>query len=619
MRKVKEEHEKKEMIKMGKQSKVKKYLKSMIAVLLVVIMAIPSEVAHAAKGGYVDGASDAIPSSSNNRGSGSSGVSGITVRLQGGYKVSVTYTSKGLFNGNNTGALSTDGTKGIYNNSIDPKLKALFEKTSHGAVPLYSRKTPIGLTYGSTEYLPKSIKAFKSNYNIDLKENLNKFSSDVLKNVGSFGIGAIYFTDTEESPNFEYGVSVDANGDLVYRKGTITNKKITTKTQVKKAAQRAYKDWVNNYGADAGVTSRTNMDSYLNKFFSLGTKKLSDGKTVKISSVSKVTSLYDAVLNSFTVPNQNLNGSKPSFDMNSLMESLSGKSDEAKKFFSARNVLVTMTMINLMKDCYKTKSGVGSALSTWYRDYAAKTNEYELEFVVEPLAFLSNTSADSKGASITPNSYLAGWLTSNEKLESFPSLNANINAFINKSGYVTTYPSSNPTRAIPKNITKTLLYKLDKGFKYTFMSGYNSSIIGSIVENSGKYVSGEYTDKFGTTEGKDNRDVQTLKNGTYYLAVGDVTKDLSITSGKFSSPITQGNRSLARATISKLAYTGYTSKSGKPILIRSDSGKDAKYSYARLGWGMLHTADYINPSNPGTSAEMYTSTISLVAKDTKKN
>ena len=71
--------------------------------------------------------------------------------------------------------------------------------------------------------------------------------------------------------------------------------------------------------------------------------------------------------------------------------------------------------------------------------------------------------------------------------------------------------------------------------------------------------------------------------------------------------------------LAKNTYTGYTSKSGKPILIRSDSGKDAKYSYARLGWGMLHTADYINPSNPGTSAEMYTSTISLVAKDTKKN
>ena len=628
---IEKKHKGMEMIKMEKQSVLKRYLKSVIALVLTVVLAVPTSSINVFAN-YSNDANDSTPQTKNPGGSESGpGVVGDGVFR---YKISVAYTGKGLFNGNADKVLDETASDIA---GADEKTRDLFSLTSgdedEREVPLYTSKTPIGLVYKSTGpiYLPKDIKMIKGltdKYNADLKELASSLDKNNLANLGGFGIGSIYFTGKESdydskhscwfNTNFELGLTASKDGTIKYIKtDAMKGRKIDDVSKIKKAAESAYEAWVDNYGDDAKVSNKS-KDKYLKTFFSKGSVKFSDGTKVNhISSTNK--SLADAIYDAFTMTS---NGTE--FDKNKLMVNLSGLSGEKRAFYSARNTLVTMTLLKLMMRSYKgdmsKKKGVQhnqvyKALYTWYKDYATRQNQYELAFIVEPFTYLRNCSANGKtSAIITPNSYLAGWLKSNE-LGNFPIENKNINYFLNK------HADTSGKYARPKNdyisYGKCALQSYEPRIDYTMKSGYSSKIIGCLTDN----IEGRYKDKYKYGSGT-GEDIQTMKNNktNQKFAIGDVSEffdDLYA----YQSPIKaiKGNKtySLARAIISKLTYTGWTANRGKKHLIRNDNGKDAQYSYARMGWGLLHTSDFINLSDIGTSAEMYTSTISLLSRDTK--
>lgn len=631
-----------EMIRMERQSRWKRYLRSAVALMLTVVLAVPTNNINVFANGYSNNANDPTPSSKSSGGSESGpGVVGNDVYR---YKLSVAYTSKGLFNGNETGILYADakGDDGI--DKADDITQKLFRRTSGNkeAVPLYTVKSPIGLIYKKSGqiYLPKSIRMFNKisdKYNADLKSltaseltvkngktSVNIDVDTELANLGGFAIGSIYFTGKDSdynknfssyfNTNYEFGLTVAKDGSIKYTKTeAMKGRKIDDVSKIKKASEAAYKVWIDNYGDDAKVSSKT-MDKYLQTFFSKGSVRLTDGNTkVTIKSISTENkSLYQAIYDAFTMTS---NGTK--FDVNKLFQDLNGydvnKPAEALKrqFYSARNTLVAMTLLKLMMNSYKgdisankgvQQSQVYTALYTWYKEMATRQNQYELAFVIEPFCYLRNCGGSGKtSAIITPNSYLAGWLKPNE-LSDFPIKNQNINYFLNNGEWADT----SKNWALPEDVDKCALIDVEKHIDYTFKSGYSSKIIGCLatkVEDTSKYA-----------KLFNEKDVQTKASKYDVLAVGDVSEFFNVNE-IYSSPISGGK---ARAIISKLVYTGYTAERGKKKLIkREETAKNGQYSYARMGWGMLHTSDFINAVNPGTSAEMYTSTISLLSKDTK--
>ena len=630
---IENKHKGMEMIRMERQSRWRRYLRSAIALVLTIVIAVPTSNINvfAKKGGYSEPANDPTPSTKNPGGSESGpGVVGDGVYR---YKISVAYTGKGLFNGNKNKILdeSTDTIK-----YADDDTQKLFELTSGDKrqVPLYTSKTPIGLVYKSTGqvYLPKDIKmikGLKDNYNADLKALANSINENNLANLGGFGIGSIYFTGKDSdydskyscwfNTNFELGLTASKDGKIKYTKtDAMKGRRIDDVSKIKKAAESAYEVWVDNYGDDAKVGKKS-KDKYLKTFFSKGSVKFSDGTKVNhISSTNK--SLYNAIYDAFTMTS---NGTK--FDMNNLMEDLNDLTlgSEKRAFYSARNTLVTMTLLKLMMNSYKgdmsKKKGVQhnqvyTALYTWYKDYATRQNQYELAFIVEPFTYLRNCK-NNTSAIITPNSYLAGWLKEDSNaFQNFPVTNKNINYFFNakyENGNKK-YADTTGKWARPINISDCALISKEPHIDYTMKSGYSSKIIGCLINN--RDIVEEYSTKF---KGKD---IQTNVTNYSRFAVGDVSEFFD-NSYNYQSPIKaiKGNKtySLARAIISKLAYTGYTYHHGTPKLIRDQGDKKVQYSYARMGWGLLHTSDFINLSNPGTSAEMYTSTISLLSRDTK--
>lgn len=614
---IEKKHKGMEMIKMEKQSVLKRYLRSVIALVLTVVLAVPTSSINVFAN-YSNDANDSTPQTKNPGGSESGpGVVGDGVFR---YKISVAYTGKGLFNGNEDKVLD-ETTSDI--GKADNATQKLFKLTSGGLVPLYTSKTPIGLVYKSTGqiYLPKDIKMIKGltdKYNADLKELANSLDKNNLANLGGFGIGSIYFTGKESdydskhscwfNTNFELGLTASKDGTIKYTKtDAMKGRKIDDVSKIKKAAESAYEVWVDNYGDDAKVSNKS-KDEYLKTFFSKGSVKFSDGTKVNhISSTNK--SLDNAIYDAFTMTS---NGTK--FDKNELMVNLSGLSGEKRAFYSARNTLVTMTLLKLMMSSYKgdmSKEDEGvqhnqvyKALYTWYKDYATRQNQYELAFIVEPFTYLRNCSSNGKtSAIITPNSYLAGWLKEDSaEFQNFPVENKNINYFLN------THADTSGKYARPNNrdisYGKCALQSYEPHIDYTMKSGYSSKIIGCLTDNIGS----EYKDKF-----INNNDIQTdLKSRYSKLAIGNVSEFFDTKS--YNSPI---DHSSARAIISKLTYTGWTDNRGSKQLIRDQGDKHVQYSYARMGWGLLHTSDFINLSNTGTSAEMYTSTISLLSRDTK--
>ena len=581
--------------------------------MVIVVLAVPSN-------SIMVFADSTNKSDAPNKTNGGGTETGLAVSQKGSYKVSVSYSGKGLYDGNEKGALGTDknGNKGIKKGI--PGIINLFKATCLDEVPLYTKKTPVGLVYGSKKgSLPESIRMFSKDYNVDLMENLNKFNSNnELKNIGCFGIGSIYFTgsskdpdnksaernpdinkyeDWDEKTNAEIGITVES-GKLKYKRveDAMKGRKINKVSIVKEAAEKAYDDWIDNYGEDANAKGK--KSDYLRTFF-------------------KNYSLYRAIYDGFTVTDHELmNGKSTKFNPDNLFKTITeeGLSEEKKTYYSARNTLVAMTILNLMKGSYKKDTGVRNTLNKWYKDYASRTASYELSFIIEPFAYLRNNGSGTKGSYgiITPNNYLAGWKKSGLSLSDFPTENASLNVYLNKNGKFT-----GNNRMVPKgdrNTWKdTYLWKATDGnIGYTWNSGYNADIIGCVTKR-GK-ITDEYEKRYYDT---DYKDIQTNKTIEYF-AVGTLSRMFSDNSS-YSSPIHIGSKTHALSLASKMVYTGYTYnyRYNKQILIKKSNDDTENYSYARLGWGLLHTSDFISLANPGTSAEMYTSTISLISRDTK--